>query len=61
MKQRTLGDGLTVSAIGLGCMSLTGAYDAASPDRGNGIAVILGAIAVAMSFGAMKLSERAKH
>ena len=26
MKQRTLGAGLTVSEIGLGCMSLTGAY-----------------------------------
>ena len=31
MEQRTLGtDGLTVSAIGLGCMSLTGAYDIAT-------------------------------
>ena len=50
MKQRTLGDDLTVSAIGLGCMSLTGAYDAASPDRGNGIAVIRRAVELGVTF-----------
>ena len=44
MKQRTLGDGLTVSAIGLGCMSLTGAYDVSSPDRVDSIAVIRRAV-----------------
>lgn len=32
MKQRTLGDELTVSAIGLGCMSITGAHDVSPPD-----------------------------
>ncbi len=31
MKQRKLGQGLEVSAIGLGCMSLSGAYGAALP------------------------------
>lgn len=40
MLRRTLGDGLEVSAVGLGCMSMTGAYDVASPDRADAIAVI---------------------
>ena len=45
MEQRTLGaNGVTVSAIGLGCMSLTGAYDTASPDRADSIAVIRRAV-----------------
>ena len=33
MKQRTLGNGLEVSALGLGCMSMTGLYGAPA-DRG---------------------------
>ncbi|MFZ1410596.1 MAG: aldo/keto reductase [Micropruina sp.] len=50
MKQRTLGDGLTVSAIGLGCMSLTGAYDVASPDRADSIALIRRAVELGVTF-----------
>ena len=43
MKQRTLGTGLTVSEIGLGCMSLTGAYGATGgPSRDDSIALISG-------------------
>ncbi len=40
MRMRTLGDGLEVSAIGLGCMSLTGAYAPTAPDRSDAIRVI---------------------
>lgn len=50
MKQRTLGDDLTVSAIGLGCMSLTGAYDVSSPDRTDSIAVIRRAVELGVTF-----------
>jgi aryl-alcohol dehydrogenase-like predicted oxidoreductase len=39
MKTRTLGSGLRVSAIGYGCMGLTGAYGAAA-DRKEAIALI---------------------
>ena len=40
MKQRTLGRSLTVSEIGLGCMSLTGAYGAtANVPREDAIAL----------------------
>ncbi|MCA0294843.1 MAG: aldo/keto reductase [Actinobacteria bacterium] len=45
MKQRTLGTSLTVSEIGLGCMSLTGAYGSSSgPDRADAIALIRQAV-----------------
>ena len=44
MEQRTLGDGLVVSTLGLGCMSFTGAYADASPDRADSIAVIRRAV-----------------
>ena len=44
MDQRTLGDGLTVSALGLGCMSFTGAYADSPPDRSDSIAVIRRAV-----------------
>ena len=44
MKQRILGSDLTVSAIGLGCMSFTGAYATAWPDRADAIAVIRRAV-----------------
>ncbi|MCB0912093.1 MAG: aldo/keto reductase, partial [Propionibacteriaceae bacterium] len=45
MKQRTLGTGLTVSEIGLGCMSLTGAYgNTAGPAREDSIALIRRAV-----------------
>jgi len=51
MDQRTLGaNGLTVSAIGLGCMSLTGAYDTAAPDRVDSIAVIRRAVELGVTF-----------
>ncbi len=49
MKQRTLGQGLEVSAIGLGCMSLSGAYG--NPiDKGNGMAVIRAAVERGVTF-----------
>ncbi len=45
MKQRTLGRSLTVSEIGLGCMSLTGAYGAtANVPRDEAIALIRRAV-----------------
>jgi aryl-alcohol dehydrogenase-like predicted oxidoreductase len=51
MKQRQLGtNGPTVSAIGLGCMSLTGAYDVAAPDRAQSIAVIRRAVELGVNF-----------
>ncbi len=51
MDQRTLGaNGLTVSAIGLGCMSLTGAYDTAAPDRVDSITVIRRAVELGVTF-----------
>ena len=51
MEQRDLGtNGLTVSAIGLGCMSLTGAYDTAAPDRADSIAVIRRAVELGVTF-----------
>src|ERR671938_778860 len=41
MKQRTFGTGLTVSEIGFGCMSLTGAYgNSGGPPREDAIALI---------------------
>ena len=50
MKQRTLGEDLTVSAIGLGCMSLTGAYDVTAPDRADSVAVIRRAVELGVTF-----------
>jgi aryl-alcohol dehydrogenase-like predicted oxidoreductase len=51
MKQRQLGtNGPTVSAIGLGCMSMTGAYDVAAPDRADSIAVIRRAVELGVNF-----------
>ena len=51
MEQRDLGtNGLTVSAIGLGCMSMTGAYDTAAPDRADSIAVIRRAVDLGVTF-----------
>jgi aryl-alcohol dehydrogenase-like predicted oxidoreductase len=51
MKQRTLGTGLTVSEIGLGCMSLTGAYgNTGGPDRSDAIALIRRAIELGVTF-----------
>lgn len=40
MKTRRLGQGLEVSAIGLGCMGMTWAYGATPDDRGEAIATI---------------------
>ena len=50
MRQRTLGDGLTVSALGLGCMSFTGAYADSPPDRADSIAVIRRAVELGVTF-----------
>ena len=51
MEQRNLGtNGLTVSAIGLGCMSMTGAYDTAAPERADSIAVIRRAVELGVTF-----------
>ena len=51
MEQRDLGtNGLTVSAVGLGCMSLTGAYDTAAPNRADSIAVIRRAVELGVTF-----------
>ena len=51
MKQRTLGANLTVSEIGLGCMSLTGAYGAtAQTPRAEAIALIRKAVELGVTF-----------
>lgn len=50
LPQRTLGDGLTVSALGLGCMSFTGAYADTSPERSDSIAVIRKAVELSVTF-----------
>ncbi len=51
MEHRTLGsNGLTVSAVGLGCMSLTGAYDVAPPDRTDSIALVRRAVELGVTF-----------
>jgi aryl-alcohol dehydrogenase-like predicted oxidoreductase len=51
MKQRTLGTGLTVSEIGLGCMSLTGAYgNTGGPPREDAIALIRHAVDLGVTF-----------
>ncbi|MFF5229914.1 aldo/keto reductase [Dactylosporangium sp. NPDC000521] len=51
MKQRTLGTGLTVSEIGYGCMSLTGAYgQTGGPAREDAIALIRRAADLGVTF-----------
>ena len=45
MRQRTLGDGLTVSALGLGCMGMSSAYGPAA-DKGEMIKLISGEVSV---------------
>ena len=51
MLQRTLGTRLTVSEIGLGCMSLTGAYGATTrPAREDGISLIRAAVEEGVTF-----------
>ena len=51
MRQRTLGADLTVSEIGLGCMSLTGAYgNTGGPSRGDSIALIRRAVDLGVTF-----------
>ena len=51
MKQHQLGDGLTVSEIGLGCMSMSGMYGTAQErDETEAIAVIQRAIDLGMTF-----------
>lgn len=51
MKQRTLGTGLTVSEIGYGCMSLTGAYGTSGgPAREDAVALIRRAAELGVTF-----------
>lgn len=51
MKQRTLGTNLTVSEIGLGCMSLTGAYgNTGGPSREDAITLIRRAVDLGITF-----------
>ncbi len=51
MLQRTLGTGLTVSEIGLGCMSLSGAYgNKGGPDRDESVALIRRAVDIGVTF-----------
>src|SRR5690349_20783457 len=51
MKQRTLGTGLTVSEIGYGCMSLTGAYgNTGGPARADAVALIRRAADLGVTF-----------
>jgi aryl-alcohol dehydrogenase-like predicted oxidoreductase len=51
MRQRTLGTDLTVSEIGLGCMSLTGAYGTTGgPSREDSIALIRRAVDLGVTF-----------
>jgi aryl-alcohol dehydrogenase-like predicted oxidoreductase len=49
MHDRTLGQGLTVSAIGLGCMTTTGGYSE-HPDRAEMVAMIRGAVDLGVTF-----------
>jgi len=49
MHKRTLGDGLEVSAIGLGCMGLTGALGP-GPERGDAVALIRAAFDRGVTF-----------
>ena len=49
MHTRTLGQGLQVSAIGLGCMSTTGGYSD-HPDRAEMIAMLRGALDLGVTF-----------
>lgn len=51
MNTHTLGDGLTVSELGLGCMSMSGVYgQAAERDEAESIAVIHRALDMGMTF-----------
>ena len=51
MNTHTLGDGLTVSEIGLGCMSMSGMYGTAEErDEAEAIAVIHRALDLGMTF-----------
>jgi len=51
MKQRTLGTRLKVSEIGLGCMSLTGAYgNTGGPEREDSIALVRRAVELGVTF-----------
>jgi aryl-alcohol dehydrogenase-like predicted oxidoreductase len=43
MQKRTLGSGLEVSAIGLGCMTMTGGYSG-MPDRPDMISLLRRAV-----------------
>lgn len=49
MNKRVLGDGLEVSAIGLGCMTMTGGYSG-SPDRSDMISLLRQAVELGVTF-----------
>ncbi len=49
MKNRTLGSGLEVSAIGLGCMTMTGGYSG-MPDRQDMISLLRRAVELGVTF-----------
>ena len=49
MKNRTLGGGLEVSAIGLGCMTMTGGYSG-MPDRQDMISLLRRAVELGVTF-----------
>src|SRR5512139_868559 len=50
MRKRTLGQGLQVSATGLGCMGMTWAYGATEQDRDEAIATIHRALDLGVTF-----------
>lgn len=50
MHQRTLGQGLRVSAIGLGCMGMSQSYGPNPGDRDDMIAVLRGAVDQGVTF-----------
>lgn len=50
MQTRTLGDGLTVSAIGLGCMTMSFAYGREAPEESASIAALEAAVDAGITF-----------
>ena len=49
MEKRVLGSDLAVSAVGLGCMSMTGGYSE-RPDRGEMLGLIRTAVELGVTF-----------
>lgn len=50
METRTLGDGLQVSAIGLGCMTMSFAYGTEAPEESQSIAALEAAVDAGITF-----------